>query len=154
MELNWEAIGALAEALGALAVVVTLIYLSTQLRQNTKSIQSANYGTWNQAAAGANALAATTANIFEDALSKSRELEPGEKWAFYMHMLQIFNGFETVFLMHLHETIDITLYESKMRAARKLLASPGVAEFWAEWQIGYDERFVQYLEANVDAGDA
>jgi len=36
--MNWDAIGAVGEALGALAVVVTLIYLSTQIRQNSKVI--------------------------------------------------------------------------------------------------------------------
>ena len=36
--MNWEAIGAVAEAAGSLAVVVTLIYLSLQIRQNSKVI--------------------------------------------------------------------------------------------------------------------
>jgi hypothetical protein len=36
--MDWDAIGAVAEALGALAVVVTLVYLSTQIRQNSKVI--------------------------------------------------------------------------------------------------------------------
>ncbi len=35
--MNWEAIGAIGEIAGAVAVVVTLIYLSLQLRENTKS---------------------------------------------------------------------------------------------------------------------
>ena len=30
--MNWDAIGALSEAIGALAVVVTLAYLATQVR--------------------------------------------------------------------------------------------------------------------------
>ena len=34
--MNWDAVGAIAETLGALAVVVTLIYLSLQIRQNSK----------------------------------------------------------------------------------------------------------------------
>ena len=33
--MNWEAIGAIGEITGALAVVVTLVYLSFQLRHNT-----------------------------------------------------------------------------------------------------------------------
>ena len=37
--MNWEAIGAFAEAVGAIAVLVTLVYLSIQLRQNTKAIE-------------------------------------------------------------------------------------------------------------------
>ncbi len=36
--MNWEAIGAVAEAAGSLAVVVTLVYLSLQIRQNSKVI--------------------------------------------------------------------------------------------------------------------
>ena len=31
--MNWEAIGAIGEVLGALAVVITLIYLAVQVRQ-------------------------------------------------------------------------------------------------------------------------
>lgn len=33
--MNWEAIGAVGEALGSIAVLVTLIYLAIQIRQNT-----------------------------------------------------------------------------------------------------------------------
>jgi len=35
--MNWEAIGAIGEIAGAIGVVVTLAYLSVQLRQNTKA---------------------------------------------------------------------------------------------------------------------
>ena len=37
--MNWEAIGAFSEAIGAIAVLVTLVYLTVQLRQNTKAIE-------------------------------------------------------------------------------------------------------------------
>jgi hypothetical protein len=37
--MNWEAIGAVGEILGALAVVATLVYLSVQIRQNTRMMQ-------------------------------------------------------------------------------------------------------------------
>lgn len=38
--MNWEAIGAIGEVIGAIAVVTTLIYLSVQLRQNTNTVQA------------------------------------------------------------------------------------------------------------------
>ena len=34
--MNWEAIGAIGEVIGALAVVASLIYLASQIRQNNK----------------------------------------------------------------------------------------------------------------------
>jgi hypothetical protein len=36
--MNWEAIGAVGEILGAVAVVVSLVYLATQIRQNSRSV--------------------------------------------------------------------------------------------------------------------
>ena len=46
--MNWDAIGALSELLGATAVVVSIIYLALQVRQNSSSgyqmaAQSANH---------------------------------------------------------------------------------------------------------------
>ena len=38
--MNWDAIGAIGEIVGATAVVVTLIYLTTQIRQNTRQLAS------------------------------------------------------------------------------------------------------------------
>ncbi len=44
--MNWEAIGAIAEILGATAVVVTLLYLASQTRQTRTAVESAaNLGT-------------------------------------------------------------------------------------------------------------
>jgi hypothetical protein len=43
--MNWEAIGAIADSIGAIVVIVTLVYLTLQLRQNTKAIvHSTNRG--------------------------------------------------------------------------------------------------------------
>ena len=41
--MNWEAIGAIGEAVGAAAVVGSLVYLAVQIRQNTKSVQAATF---------------------------------------------------------------------------------------------------------------
>ncbi len=50
--MNWDAIGAVGELVGAAAVVVTLIFLTIQLRQNTKvaywQMTTTNLQTWEQ----------------------------------------------------------------------------------------------------------
>lgn len=43
--MNWEAIGAVGEIVGAIAVVVTLFYLSIQLRQNTAQVKQSGLAT-------------------------------------------------------------------------------------------------------------
>ena len=39
--MSWEALGAIAEALGAIGVIATLVYLSTQIRQNNNQLRGA-----------------------------------------------------------------------------------------------------------------
>lgn len=41
--MNWDAIGAAAEILGALAVFLSLIYLALQTRNNTRALRSAAF---------------------------------------------------------------------------------------------------------------
>jgi heme/copper-type cytochrome/quinol oxidase subunit 1 len=44
--MNWEAIGAIGELIGAVAVVVTLLYLVKQIKQNTESTKAVGLQTW------------------------------------------------------------------------------------------------------------
>jgi hypothetical protein len=48
--MNWDAIGAIAELLGAIGVIASLVYLATQIRQsreqmsqNTRALRAATY---------------------------------------------------------------------------------------------------------------
>ena len=38
--MNWDAIGAIGEVVGAVGVIITLIYLAAQIRQNSKTTQA------------------------------------------------------------------------------------------------------------------
>ena len=40
--MNWDAVGAIAELVGAIAVLITLLYLARQIAQNRKSVESAS----------------------------------------------------------------------------------------------------------------
>ena len=41
--MNWEVIAAVSESIGAIAVLITLIYLAVQIRQNTAAVATATY---------------------------------------------------------------------------------------------------------------
>ena len=41
--MNWDALGAISETIGAIAVIVTLAYLAVQIRQNTRATQTASH---------------------------------------------------------------------------------------------------------------
>jgi len=39
--MNWDAVGAIAELLGAIGVIASLVYLATQIRQSRDQMQAA-----------------------------------------------------------------------------------------------------------------
>jgi hypothetical protein len=41
--LNWEAIGSVGDAIGGVGVVLTLLYLAHQTRQNTRAVRAASF---------------------------------------------------------------------------------------------------------------
>ena len=58
--MTWSDIGVLAELLGAIGVIASLIYLSRQVRQNTRAVRMAN------AAAGQNNFQQLARFLYED----------------------------------------------------------------------------------------
>ncbi|MFT4799432.1 MAG: hypothetical protein ACJAYE_003628 [Candidatus Azotimanducaceae bacterium] len=63
--MNWDAVGAVAELVGAAGVIVTLIYLATQVRQNTKSISTSSFQATTDALNQVNALIADNSDLAE-----------------------------------------------------------------------------------------
>lgn len=41
--MNWDALAAIAETVGAIAVIVTIGYLALQIRQNTRTMRAAAF---------------------------------------------------------------------------------------------------------------
>ena len=44
--MNWEITGAISELIGAIAVVVSLLYLAKQIKQNTASTEATGFQAW------------------------------------------------------------------------------------------------------------
>ena len=84
--MNWEAAGAIGELLGALAVVITLLYLATSVRQNTRIMSlsglrdvTARWNHWSEMFASSSDLAEIVArgNIDFGSLSAAESLRYG-----------------------------------------------------------------------------
>lgn len=152
--MNWEAIGAVGELIGAVAVVATLIYLAVQIRQNTKSVQSTNFSTWMDAIHGINHVHIEIADFLDDALYARRELTPDEYWKFHIHQAQFYYAIEAAYLFHMNGTVDDKFFESRMRSGKYSLSLPGSKSWWVEWaERLYDERFIEYIEKNCITKD-
>jgi hypothetical protein len=148
--MNWEAITGIGEVLGAIAVVVTLLYLTREVRQNAKSLSisalrdtTAQWNHWSEMIATSDGLAeiVVRGNKSFHALSESEKLR-------YSAWVQSFfdnaESYRSLVLDYEMDDKDLTVLESIV--ARRLLI-PGFTAWWKENTTDYGDDFVAWIDS-------
>jgi hypothetical protein len=100
--MNWEAIGAVAELIGGIAVLVTLIYLSIQVRQNSRMQRKQNITEQTNRCIAAGQLLATDAEFADIHLRamNNKELSATEYARLSGYFFAILTDFEEMYYTH------------------------------------------------------
>jgi hypothetical protein len=151
--MNWEAIGAVGEIGGAVGVVLTLIYLAGQLRQNTNALRSASYEHWNSVStAYSEILAKYRAELSEiEQKASLSELSPEQTKMLEAVAILGFNQAQTAFLQHRAGTLDEDVFESRIMQFQAFMeANPLLTQLW---KVGLREvqtpQFTEYIENRI-----
>jgi hypothetical protein len=153
--MNWDTIGAISELVGAVAVVVSLVYLAKQIKQNTESTQASGYQTWQSdsaahwlAIAANRELGRDVAACMEDSRNLSKDSWiPVASW-----LLNNIRQYQTTFILHERGMIEDDLFAVEMSMAARNLHIPGIRQWWdAGGRNQMLPRFRQALET-MDPG--
>ena len=131
--MNWEAVGAIAELLGALGVIVSLIYLAAQIRQNTRSACSASF---QAAAAEAGQIYrviaenSEAARVFRIGMQEPTKLDSDEMVRFVSLLASMFRGYENMFVQYQNRKVDEASWAAWRTSMVTALESPGGSCFW------------------------
>jgi hypothetical protein len=155
--MNWEAIAAIAELIGALGVIVTLGYLARQIRRsNLLATAESNRFAYTAANPAILAIAqdSDTARVFREGLADRDSLSADDRIRFDMVMGAMIGGLSTVLvdqgiLGHRHEFIA-SGQEENLRA---FLRAPGGASWWAAYQARYAPAHREAMEKVLHVGD-
>ena len=132
--MNWDAIGAVGEIVGALGVLVTLVYLATQIRDNTRSLQAGSLQSVLDGPRDRYFLPMATnrenSEIFARGLNSLDELDDSEKRRFFFLMFE--QWFQMQQVMHLRERdlIPQVDYDAWLKYTVSLARTPGGAAMW------------------------
>ena len=147
--MSWTELGALGEVLGAFAVVVSLVYLSRQIRQNTRAVRTGN---------------ATTvqgnfhrlAHVFYDrelgelimrAMNGDSTLTPSERLAAFAFFFDMLKTAELAHHQFLRGELDASLWEASLGFYRAYFDTPGFRAYWKERQSAFVPDFRAAMEA-------
>ena len=134
-------LGSLGEFLGGIAVVVSLVYLALQIRQNTQHVVQ---NTRSIRREGARAFfedanvwrsyliqSPEIAELYRRGLRQPEELEPGEWLRFRMLMQGLFEHWRFAFFTRHDAEPWVSTWESFLEGT---LAGPGGARYW-DWAL-------------------
>jgi len=148
--MNWEAIGAIGEVGGAIGVIVTLLYLAGQLRQNTKALRSASYEHWNEvSSAFTDFYARYAADLSEiEACVILDDLTPQQQKIVSAYGIKAIDQAQTAFLHHRAGTLDDDVFEARMNAFDLIFERfPLLRQAWRMYLRQYPaEVFVEFVE--------
>ena len=148
--MNWDAIGAIGEIIGAIAVVVTLIYLAVQLKQNTSSVKANSYQGWVASNLQINVAMSNLAQsqIIGKGNEDSANLSEDTYTSFGMMNIALMQMAQSTDYLYRTGSIDKELWESEMNRAAGILAFPGVRQWWdAGGRTQLTPSFVKLIES-------
>ena len=151
--MNWDALGAVAEALGAAGVVATLVYLSVQVRRNSKEIvESRTQRVFELMIETRSNLAEGKIASIQAKVDANTELTPEEEIRYRAHRAYNLNIWNAYLMWSQAGTITPDLDAVMSNRIRRSLSGPTPAavknrELWKQTPSGiYTHEFQAYVE--------
>ncbi|MGR8948528.1 MAG: hypothetical protein ACU84Q_10800 [Gammaproteobacteria bacterium] len=143
-----EALGNIGDFIGGIAVVVTLLYLANQVRQNTKSTQSASYQAIVSSMSVFSREMAFEENrsaLFVNGLLHPNELSESEQTRFALLMTSYFRSLENIHFQYQSKAIPDDVWEGWAYRIATSVQTPGCRKWWQVEQRAYSGRFRKYI---------
>ena len=149
-------LGNLGELISAIAVVISLVYLAVQIRQNTKTLRASTYQAVLDSSRADNALVLVHPHL--ERVYRVGRRDPtaltDEERPLFRHLLaQLLLNHEALFLQHQHGTIDEDLWRRRQVALQAFVSQPGVRQWWAGSALvrrNFDTGFQELVESLLD----
>ena len=148
---NWDAIGAVGEIVGALAVVASLGYLAIQVRaQNRESRLAAMHDvTTAYRETLANISDENIASVVSKAIDDSSSLPNAERLQLIGFVSNIFRIWEEAYLLHEAGRLDLRIWQTMLRQFNGYLGIKPFAEVWAIRKQYFDDEFREFVDSQA-----
>ena len=150
MDWNWDAISAISQLVGSIAVVLSVLYLALQVHQSTRVARLATQD------AAATALRDVTKPFMENAeleriwrlgLEDISALSPEERARFFHAAYQFLKAFETIHSHYVYRLMDRQLWKGWEGLLRHYTVAPGIAHYLKLRPEVFSERFRNFVDS-------
>ena len=148
--MNWDAVGAIGELIGAVAVVISVLYLAWQVRSQ---VQEEKVTAIHEVSEGfREGIAATfmdrqLAELFVKAKDDAQSLGEVDRLQFVAFIQRNYRVWEDAFYQRQEGRLDEAHWRSMERQYASLLSWPGVQWVWSIRREFYTTEFREYVDA-------
>jgi hypothetical protein len=152
--MDWEAVGAIGEIVGALGVVATLGYLAVQTRHNTRAIKGSTFQAntqlwqeWFLTLAGSEAPDAYARGMVGDS-----NLDGPSFQKFWLACRALFLNFESQYYQYRQGVLDEASFRGYEQSLRdSTLPWPGIRAWWQLNRGGYGRDYAAYIDQLIES---
>ena len=146
--MNWDAISAISQMVGSIAVVCSVLYLAIQVHRSTRIAQLAAQDT------AATALREVTRPFAENAelarlwrvgLEDLQALSAEDQTRFFHSTYQFLKAFETIHFHHVYGLLEEQTWQGWCGLLRHYVASPGIEHYWRLRHDLFSKRFQEFI---------
>src|SRR6266487_1820799 len=146
----WDAISAISQLIGSVAVVFSVLYLALQVHRSTRVAKLATQD------AAATALREVTKPFMENAdleriwrvgLEDIGALSPEGRARFFHAAYQWLKAFETIHFHYVYGLMDRQLWDGWQELLRHYVAAPGIAYYWKLRPEVFSARFRNFVNS-------
>lgn len=145
-----DGVALISQIISAFAVVISLIYLTIQIKDNTRALES--QGHYNALSIAEAPIVMTADNsdlarIVYKGFINPDSLESVEQMRFYDHQFLSFNGWEYLYYANQSESIPKSLWIGADGYYSELISTkPGLRKFWTTYKHAFADPFKSHVE--------
>ncbi|HET9419190.1 MAG TPA: hypothetical protein VFO30_07605 [Chthoniobacterales bacterium] len=146
---DWEAISAVSQMVGSVAVVFSVLYLAVQVHRSTRI---AKVTAQDMAATSLRDVTkpfaenAELARIWRVGLESLPSLSEEEQARFFHSTYQFLKAFETIHFHHVHGLMDEQIWQGWCGLLEHYVAAPGIDHYWRLRHDLFSKRFQQFVQ--------
>ena len=154
--MNWEALGAIGEIVGALAVFATLIYLAIQIRQNTAAVKAAAVdAAITHVSNIRHAIFSDdeVARIYEEGNKDPTTLDERSLTRYRLLMHNILMSISNIYAQSELSVLSRSNWESQIPILKRTVSTRGGSWFWDNYRLEFEEMFraeIDQLKSDCD----
>ena len=133
MSVNWDAVSAYSDFIGAIAVVVSLVYLALQIRQNTKAIRGSTLDAITAHMQEELRWSSEMPVVFKKAMDDPDTLTFEESWQLSEWVTAAFTARQNEYHQYRQGMLDEEVWEAIENIIKLLMGIPWIRGWWQEY---------------------